>query len=92
MDISEFFSIAYRNCLTQMAASPSFQFFFFFFPFLFLVICAKLNAVLTTVLNKINERLGLPCDSQVAQPHSSEAISRVQYLAKLTYGFETALN
>lgn len=80
-----------------MAASPSFQSsFFFFFPFslsfFFFSYCAKLNAVLTTVLNKINERLGLPCDSKVAQPHSSEAISRVQYLAKLTYSFETALN
>lgn len=52
MDISEFFSIAYRNCLTQMAASSSFQFFFFFSFFSY---CAKLNAVLTTVLNKINE-------------------------------------
>lgn len=74
-----------------MAASPSSQFLFFFFLPSFSY-CAKLNAVLTTVLNTINERLGLPCDSEVAQPHSFEAISRVQYLAKLTYSFETALN
>lgn len=74
-----------------MAASPSSQFLFFFFLPSFSY-CAKLNAVLTTVLNTINERLGLPRDSKVAQPHSFEAISRVQYLAKLTYSFETALN
>lgn len=75
-----------------MAASPSSQFLFFFFFLPSFSYCAKLNAVLTTVLNTINERLGLPRDSKVAQPHSFEAISRVQYLAKLTYSFETALN
>lgn len=70
VDISGFFSIAYRNGLTQMAASPSFQssIYFIIFSFLGLVgflfvsffifffcYCAKLNTVLTPVL-----RLGEP--------------------------------
>lgn len=69
MDISNFFSIAYRKGLTRLAASLGFQFVFGFYSYhyydyYYIIIillllfcfscCAKLNnAVLTTMLNKM---------------------------------------
>lgn len=90
VDISDFFSIAYRKGLTQLAASPGFQFVFGFYSYhyydydyyyIIIIIfscCAKLNnAVLTTMLNKmINDRLGFPCAFTSSMTPSSEAISR----------------
>lgn len=69
VDISNFFSIAYRKGFTQLAASLGFQFVFGFYSYhyydyyYYIIIilllfcfsyCAKLNnAVLTTMLNKM---------------------------------------